>query len=309
MSSIAIIGELNLDLIVTGAPRLPEPGEELIVEEMELTLGSSSAIIACQFARLGDDVLFISKVGRDDFGRRALELLRAKGVSTEAVAVDDSLETGLTISVVVAGDRAMLTHMGCIPEMRWGDVDFSLLGGRQHLHISSFYLQRSLRPDIGRIFEKARRMGLTTSLDTGWPSQGETDGDLEGVWSHLDAFLPNEREATHLSGKPAIEEALAWLAERVPTVVVKRGPEGAIARRGEEVVRRRTFAVDVVDTTGAGDSFNAGFLHAYLEGKDLAECLDLGNACGALSTREVGGTSSQPTLEEAMGFLRIAARA
>ena len=309
MSSIAIIGELNLDLIVTGAPRLPEPGEELIVEEMELTLGSSSAIIACQFARLGDDVLFISKVGRDDFGRRALELLRAKGVSTEAVAVDDSLETGLTISVVVAGDRAMLTHMGCIPEMRWGDVDFSLLGGRQHLHISSFYLQRSLRPDIGRIFEKARRMGLTTSLDTGWPSQGETDGDLEGVWPHLDVFLPNVREATHLSGKPAIEEALAWLAERVPTVVVKRGPEGAIARRGEEVVRRRTFAVDVVDTTGAGDSFNAGFLHAYLEGKDLAECLDLGNACGALSTREVGGTSSQPTLEEAMGFLRIAARA
>ena len=309
MSSIAIIGELNLDLIVLGAPRLPEPGEELIVEEMKLTLGSSSAIIACQFARLGDDVLFISKVGADDFGRKALELLRAKGVSADAVAVDDALETGLTISVVVAGDRAMLTHLGCIPEMRWGDVDFSLLRGRRHLHISSFYLQRRLRPDIGRIFEQARRMGLTTSLDTGWPSQGETNGDLEAVWPHLDVFLPNDREAIHLSGKPTVEEALAWFAERLPTVVVKLGPEGAIARRGQEVVRRKTLEVPVVDPTGAGDSFNAGFLHAYLAGADLAACLDLGNTCGALSTRGVGGAASQPTLKEAREFLPSARRA
>jgi sugar/nucleoside kinase (ribokinase family) len=308
MSSVAIVGELNLDFIVTGAPRLPRPGEEVIVGGMELTLGSSSAILASQFARLGDEVLFISKVGGDDFGRRALDFLRAKGIGTDAIAIDESLETGLTISIALDSERAQLTAMGCIQEMRYGDVDFDLLRGRQHLNVSSFYLQRNLRPDIWRIFEKAREMGLTTSLDTGWPHESETNGDLEAVWPHLDVFLPNEAEAMHLSGEGSVEAALAALAQRVPTVVAKLGPEGAIARQGDEVVRRPAFAVEMVDTTGAGDSFNAGFLHAHLEGADLAACLDLGNACGALSARAAGGTTSQGTREEAMDLIRTGPR-
>ncbi len=135
MAAIAVIGELNLDLIVTGAPRLPRPGEEIIVGGMELTLGSSSAIMACQAARIGDDVLFLSKVGGDNFGRRALDFLRAKGVVTDAIAVDDSLATGLTISIALGSERAMVTHLGSIQEMRLSDVDFSILQTRQHLHI------------------------------------------------------------------------------------------------------------------------------------------------------------------------------
>ncbi len=177
MASIAVIGELNLDLIVVGAQRMPRPGEELIVDRMELTLGSSSAITACQLARLGNDVLFISKVGDDDFGRRALEFLREKGVSTESIIVEESLATGLTISATLGTERAMLTVMGCIKELRYEDIDFGLLRSRQHLHISSFYLQRSLRPDVARIFAEAKEMGLTTSLDTGWPHEGESIRD------------------------------------------------------------------------------------------------------------------------------------
>ena len=306
MPSIAIIGELNLDLIVTDAPRLPKLGEEIIVGGMDLTLGSSSAISACQLARLGDDVLFISKVGGDDFGRRSLEFLRANGVPTDAIAVDESLATGLTISVAVGSERGQLTVMGCIQEMRWQDVNFDLLRGRPHLHISSFYLQRNLRPDVARIFARAKEMGLTTSLDTGWPHQGESTRDPDPVYPHLDLFLPNEAEAMLLSGTNTVEDALTALADRVPTVVIKLGPDGAIAKRGGEVVRRGAFAIDVVDTTGAGDSFNAGFLHAHLSGAPLADCLDLANACGALSTRAAGGTTSQPTLDEALHFIRTA---
>ncbi len=308
VARIAVIGELNLDLIVTGAPRLPTPGEEVIVGGMELTLGSSSAILAAQLARLGDSVLFVSKVGGDDFGRRALEFCRGCGVGAEAIAVDKSIATGLTISIAVEGERAQLTVMGCIEEMRLGDVDFSLLEGQDHLHISSFYLQRNLRPDIGRIFARAKGLGLTTSLDTGWPHEGETNGDLTACWPHLDVFLPNEAEARHLSGRPTVEEALDWLAERVPLAVVKLGADGALARRRGETVRRPAYAVEVVDTTGAGDSFNGGFLHAYLAGRGLAECLDLGLACGALSIRAPGGTTSQADLEEAERFLRSAPR-
>jgi sugar/nucleoside kinase (ribokinase family) len=308
MPSIALIGELNLDLIVTGAARLPRPGEELLVSGMELTLGSSSAILASQLSLLGDEVLFLSKVGGDDFGRRALEFLHTRGIPTNAVTVDESIATGLTISIALGDERAQITRLGCIEEMRYGDIDFGLLQGCRHLHISSFYLQRNLRPDIARIFERARRMGLTTSLDTGWPHEGQSTHDPDPVYPHLDLFLPNEAEAMLLSGTATVEDALTALAQRVPTVVIKLGPEGAVARRGSEVVQSRAFAVDVVDTTGAGDSFNAGFLHGWLAGRELARCLDLGNACGALSTRGPGGTASQPALSAAEEFLRAARR-
>lgn len=308
MSSVVVIGELNLDLIVMGAQRMPRPGEEIIVDHMELTLGSSSAITACQLAKLGNDVLFISKVGDDDFGRRALEFLREKGVSTESIIVDESLATGLTISTTLGTERAMLTVMGCIQELRYGNIDFALLQGRQHVHISSFYLQRNLRPDVARILAEAKEMGLRTSLDTGWPHEGESIRDPDPVWPVLDVFLPNEEEAELLSERADLDDALGYFAERVPTVVVKLGPQGAIARQADETVRREGFEVDVVDTTGAGDSFNAGFLHGYLAGMDLGECVDLGNACGALSTRAPGGTTSQATFEEAHGFARTARR-
>lgn len=309
MSSIAIIGELNLDFIVTGVTALPRLGEELIVTGMELTLGSSSAILACQLARLGDDVRFLSKVGGDEFGRRALAFLEEKRVPTESIAVIPKMASGLTISIVVGTDRAMLTQLGTIEEMRWEEVDWSRLEGCRHLHISSYYLQRNLRPDIGRIFARAREMGMTTSLDTGWPS-GEEDyvAHLHEAWSHTDVFLPNESEAVRLSGQAEVESALDYLAARIPTVVVKLGPEGAMAKQGDQVVRRPGFVIEVVDTTGAGDCFNGGFLHGHLSGMDLESSLDLGNACGALSVRTIGGATGQATLEEAWEFVRTAPR-
>jgi len=303
-----LIGELNLDLIVTGAPGLPELGTEKIVGGMALTLGSSSAIMACQLARLGDDVRFISKAGADDFGRRALDFLRAREVPTEFVTVDASLSTGLTISIAVGNDRAQLTHLGCIEEMRAGDLDFNALRDRQHLHVSAFYAQRNLRADVGRIFARAHERGLTTSLDTGWPQEEAGGRDFTAALAQTDIFLPNEVEAMRLSGQDSVEKALDWLAERAPTVVIKLGTEGAVARRGEETVRRPAFEIEPVDTTGAGDSFNGGFLHAYLAGASLADSLDLGNACGALSTRAPGGTTSQATLAEAEELVGSAPR-
>jgi sugar/nucleoside kinase (ribokinase family) len=308
MAAIGIIGEINLDLIVTGAQRLPHLGEELIVDQMELTLGSSSAITVCQLVRLGNDVLFVSKVGDDQFGRRTLEFLREKGVGTDSVVVDPSLASGLTIAIAVGSERAMLTVLGAIESITYDDVDFGAFSAYDHLHLSSFILQRKLRPDYRRIFERARGMGLTTSLDTGWPQEGDDCADLEDVLEHVDVFLPNEAEAMRFTDTPTVEEALDALAGRVPTVAVKLGPDGAIARRGVEEAGRDAFAVDVVDTTGAGDSFNAGFIHAYLAGSDLEACLDLGNACGALSTRAAGGTTTQPTFEEAQEFIRTAPR-
>jgi len=308
VASVVIIGEINLDFIVTGAPRLPNLGEELIVDDMLLTLGSSSAILACQLAKLGDDVIFISKLGDDDFGRRALQFLKDQGVSTDQVRILPGKPSGLTISISVGSERAMLTQLGTIQEMRWEDIDWDLVGRCQHLHVSSYYLQRNLQPDLPRIFEKAQQLGLTTSLDTGYPSDEDTSSHPAETWSHLDLFLPNETETRLLSGRSTLDDALAALSERIPAVAVKLGPDGAVARRGDELVRRPAFAIDVVDTTGAGDCFNGGFLHGYLSGDSLSDCLDLGCACGALSTRAAGGTTTQADLAEAREFIRTAPR-
>jgi len=309
MPDIAIIGELNLDLIVTGAPRLPLLGEELLVGDMLLTLGSSSAILACQLAKLGAEVLFVTKVGGDEFGRRALAFLQEKRVPTHAVEVLPEMPSGLTVAVSVGTERAMLTRLGTIEEMRADDIDWEVVSQCRHLHLSSYYLQRGLQPDFAPIFAKARSLGMTTSLDTGWPSDDDDHiVDLLEVWPQVDVFLPNESEAVRLSGRPTVDAALLTLSARIFTVAAKLGPNGSVARRRGQVVRSPGFRIDVVDTTGAGDSFNGGFLYGYLHGWDLRACLDLGNAAGALSTRGPGGTTTQATLAEAQEFIRTAPR-
>ena len=308
MASVAIIGEINLDFIILGAPRLPNLGEELIVEDMLLTLGSSSAIAACQLAKLGDEVVFVSKLGDDEFGRRGLQFLQDKRVSSEHVTILPGRSSGLTVSISVGAERAMLTQLGTIQEMSSGDVDWDVIGRCRHLHISSYYLQRNLQADIPRIFQRAKELGLTTSLDTGYPSDEEAAGHPSDAFPYLDVFLPNEVEATLLSGCATVEAALEALSERIPLVAVKLGADGAVARRGKEEARLPTFAVDVVDTTGAGDCFNGGFLHGSLAGDSLSDCLDLGLACGALSIRAAGGTTSQADLNEAREFIRTAPR-
>lgn len=308
MASIAIIGELNLDLIVLGAERFPNPGEELVVDQMVFTLGASSAIIACQLARLGNEVQFFSRVGKDDLGRSALEFLRQKGVPVEFVVIDETRATGLTISVALGGERAMMTVMGCIDDIQYEQIDFAKLQGCQHLHLSSFFLQRGLRPEVWRLFQQAKAMGMTTSLDTGYPDNAAAISDLTKVWEQLDVFLPNEVEATMLSGQSEVSQALDWLSARVPTVALKLGAEGAMARRDGQTVSRPSFPVKVVETTGAGDSFNGGFLHGWLAGGSLADCLELGNACGALSTRAPGGTTTQGTMAEVTELIRASMR-
>jgi sugar/nucleoside kinase (ribokinase family) len=305
---IAVIGELNLDLIVTSPTGLPEAGKEKLLSNMHLVLGSSSAISASQFARLGNEVFFSSVVGDDNFGRRALTALQALGVITDTVVVDPSQRTGLTISIVAEGDRAQITYAGCILEMCYDRIDWDAIRTCDHLHIGSFFIQDKLRPDCPRIFKQAKEMGLTTSLDTGWDVSDEWDGGLQETLDYTDVFLPNEMESPRVAGCDTPEEALEILSKRVSVIVVKLGKRGAMASAKGETVFRPGFVVNAIDTTGAGDSFDSGFLHSWLHGASLADCLDLGNATGALSTRAAGGTGSQATLAKAEAWIKTAQR-
>ncbi len=311
MNGVIITGELNVDIILSDLNAFPALGKEVLAGNMEVVLGSSAAICAAGLAKLGASVTFVGIVGDDEYGRFVRRELERLGVHTEAIRTDPSVRTGATVSLVYKGDRALVTHLGSIAALRAADVPPDLLRRHRHLHVSSYYLQKNLQPGLPDLFRRARAQGLTTSLDVGFDP--DEDWQRERVFdllAQVDIFLPNEVEATALAGTEDVEEAARALARHVRGwVVVKRGARGALAVSAtDERVSVPAFPVQVVDTTGAGDSFNAGFIYAYaLQKMPVEEALRFAAACGALSTTGVGGTAAQPTAEEVWRLLRSAA--
>lgn len=302
--AVAVIGEVNVDLIASGLTSAPVLGREVLAENLQTVLGGASTIFACGTARLGHPVSFFSRVGNDEYGRFCLDALGKAGISTENISAVPTSKTGVTISLSTRCDRAFVTVLGAISELRYKDLDLQALQGLSHLHMTSFFLQTALRRSIPRILRHARKLGLTTSFDPNSDPMSSWGPDVWEVVDETAILFINQEEALHLTRKKNVREALGQLAERAPCVVVKLGPRGAIAAADGRIVSAPPFKVFPVDTTGAGDSFAAGFVHAFLSGRDLHGCLVEGNACGALSTMQVGGTGGQPDLMTLSKFLR-----
>ena len=295
---LLVIGEINPDLIVRGQDVVPEFGQaEKLVEEARLTIGSSSVITACGAARLGLKVAFMGLVGEDEFGRFMLDAMQERGIDTSACIVDPMLATGMSVILSGPEDRAILTYPGTMPLLRIEQIDESMLQKARHLHLGSYFLLDALRPGLPGLFKHARELGLTTSLDTNWDPSGEWH--VKPMLAHVDIFFPNQNEVLLITGQENFSSAMDELAAQVPTVAVKRGALGGLARQGDKTITAPALAVNVVDTTGAGDSFNAGFLYGHLHDYTLEDSLALACACGSLSTRSAGGTAAQPTLSEA----------
>lgn len=301
---VTIAGELNLDLILYGLPEQLSPERELVADRMMLTLGSSSAIVAHNLSVLGSRVGFQSRIGDDPLGQIALERLRQGGVETSLVRrVSGASSTGVTVILPHGSWRNILTYMGTIAELSWNDLDLDYLADARHFHLSSYYLHRELRPRIGELFEHLKSKGLTISLDTNDDPDDQWQGGLREILKYVDVLLPNEREACKMIGTEDLEVAIARLSELVPLVVVKLGRKGALAQRGGDRLFSPGEDVAVIDTVGAGDSFDAGFLSQYVAGADLAACLKTGNAAGAFSTTQPGGTEAFRDSAHCQGFL------
>ena len=290
---VTIAGELNLDLILYGLPEQLAPERELLADRMMLTLGSSSAILAHNLSALGSRVGFQSRIGPDPLGEIALQRLAESGVDVSRVRqVEGKSATGLTVILHHDAWRNILTYAGTISELTWEDLDLDYLADARHFHLSSYYLQRALLPRVSELFQKLRSRGLTISLDTNDDPDDRWEGGLQEVLRHVDVFLPNEREACKAAGTDDLEAAIRNLSRIVPLVVVKLGRNGALAQRGTERFVSPPRTVKTVDTIGAGDSFDAGFLHEFVRGADLEGCLASGNLVGALSTTRPGGTEA-----------------
>jgi len=301
---VTIAGELNLDLILYGLPQTLPPEREVLAENMMLTLGSSSAIVAHNLAALGSRVGFVSCIGGDPLGDIALQRLTAGGVHVDNVVRNPTAQTGLSIILQHQGWRTILTYPGTIFDLKPEDIDLNYISSSRHFHLSSFYLQRGLRPHVANLFRQLKERGLTISLDPNDDPEDEWKNDIEDVLRYVDIFFPNAREAKQISRTQNVEDAISKLASVVPLVVVKLGAEGAMAQRGTERFISPAMTVDAVDAVGAGDSFDAGFLNQFLRGGNLPSCLAAGNIAGALSTTRAGGTEAFRDPEHRTRFLQ-----
>jgi sugar/nucleoside kinase (ribokinase family) len=289
---IAIAGEINLDLILYGLPEQMPTERELLASRFSMTLGSSSAILAHNLAALGSRVGFITKVGDDELGELALGRLGAAGVDLSRTVRAEGSGSGVTVILPHERDRHILTYLGTISELRFQDLDLEYLASARHFHMSSLFLQRALSARVPELFQRMKNAGLTTSLDTNDDPDDRWDGALDATLPYVDILLPNEREAMKMARTDNLETAVSRLTERVKTIVVKMGVRGAMAVQGGQRYSAPAVNVQVVDPVGAGDSFDAGFLHQFLRGADLQTCLAYGNLCGAFSTTACGGTEA-----------------
>ena len=301
---ILVIGELNVDIVATGLGSGPEVGSEILAEKCELTLGSASAIFAAGMAKLGHRVTFFSHVGQDYFGEFCLRTLKQSGVSTRHVTRKADEKTGVTIALSGKRDRALVTYAGAVATFKADSINQTMMSSHDHLHLTSYYLQTALRPSFALLLRQAKASGLTTSFDPNSDPRDKWGRDITAVLKYTDVLLVNEPEAMKLTRSKTLNGALKTLGAKVHCAVIKRGARGATAIQNEEVFNDPGFRISAIDTTGAGDSFDAGFMSAYLRKAPLTECLRTGNACGALSAMSVGGTTGQPTQHELQQFIR-----
>jgi len=300
---ILVVGELNPDLVLTGDV-VPAFGQvEQLLDTATLAIGSSSGIFACAAARLGLKVAFVGMIGNDTFGEYMNSAIRSRGVDTQGLIINKGVQTGISVILAKGVDRAILTFPGSIPLLTYRDIDLNLLSKARHLHLASYFLLDRLRPDIPTLLQQAHLRGLTVSLDTNYDPLEKWDGGIETVLKELDVFLPNQAELLAISKSKEVDCALEIISKSVPLVAVKQGALGGLARSGDTIVQSASIPVQVRDTVGAGDSFDAGFLFGYLNHWTIQRSLQLACVCGSLSTRDFGGTTAQATLEEALPFL------
>ncbi len=293
-----VAGDLFVDLVMSGFLSWPPgAGEEIFAERFCREIGGGAAITACGLARLGAKVGVVGVVGKTD-GQWLVEKLQAAGVDISAIRQTSGEPTAITVSVSSAMDRTFLTYMGANRELparlrQWSSGNEFVKG--RHVHLAC-------APDpaeAAKLFQELKAPGGTLSVDAGWHPQWLADARCKVALRDADVFLPNEREAALMTGESEPRQMLeAFQKMGVPTVALKLGTRGAALLSDEKITFCAPLKVESVDSTGAGDCFDAGFLFAWLRGGDPHKCLKAGTICGALSTRSLGGIGGFPTPSE-----------
>lgn len=297
---VITVGDVFTDIVLSGFTVWPQPGEEAFADALRREAGGGAAITACGLARLGLRTALLAMVGQDS--EWLLARLAGCGVAEELIHRSGDDYAGLTVSVSTREDRAFFTYQGtnlALPALLAGNADIRReLTRARHVHIA-FPIAPELLVMTAEMLHAA---GSTLSLDVGWQADWLQDARNLAALREVDWFMPNDREAAAMTGETEPESMLrAFAAARARGVALKLGAAGSACLLHDEILFAAAVRVDPLDTTGAGDCFDAGFLAAWLAGAAPLACLRAGNCCGALSTRGLGGIETFPTREELAG--------
>jgi sugar/nucleoside kinase (ribokinase family) len=300
---VLAVGDVNIDLVLTGLSNFPCAEQEAVGTGFDVLVGGQTATFARTLTKLGEVVTFVGRVGDDEYGLKAFTTLQEDRVDTAGLSVDANLKTGFTVVLSTGVQRALATFPGSIGEVSREDVHNGFLRVCDHMHVGSYYLQRKLQPDLASLFEDARALNVSTSLDSGWDPSGEWGRGIIDVLDHVDIFLPNKTEALHISKADNIDAALTFLLRKAATVVIKCGPSGCLAGTNGRKLFSPGYRVDIVDVTSAGDAFNAGFIYAMLNSWGLEEAARFANACGAIAVTKPGSSGILSSVQEVEEFM------
>lgn len=295
---VLIPGSYFADVIFTGCTDFPALGTEIYTKGLTVTVGGSlNTVIA--LSRLGTTVAWAGQLGSDFFSDYTRGVITREGIDLRFVEDIDAPLQRVTVAVSYPHDRAFITYVD--PTASIIDLARSALARvtPRHLHFSGLYVD----PRMPNLLDAVRAAGTRISMDCqDRPYTLESPG-VTDILSRLDAFMPNASEALRLTGAETLPDAAARLLGHTPMLVVKDGAQGAHLWRGQTYLNAPALDVTPIDTTGAGDVFNAGFLTAWLDGRDWADCLRWGNLCGGLSTQGIGGTTNAPSRSQIEALL------
>jgi len=294
---VLVAGDLYEDLIMSGFDFWPQLGRESFAKNFQREIGGGTAITASGLAKLGSKTGIYGLVGAED-GRGLLGRLQHSRVDTNPVEFDEQEPTGFTVVATTSEDRAFLSYLGAnrrlIPRL------LELADDRRLEHVRHVHLACAPPPDVlGRLIDGIHSNQCTCSIDVGWHEDWLSNQTVLAVLKKVDLFFPNEVEARQMTGEEDPVQAIRCMQNAgLRRVAVKMGPRGAALLWDGEILRVGALPVEAIDTTGAGDCFDAGFLYAWLHNMPPDRCLRAGNICGGFSTRAFGGIAGFPDLEE-----------
>ncbi len=289
---VYIYGDVNIDLLIPDVTSMPAGGEELVVDNMYTAIGGGAALTALGLAKLGVSVEFEGNIHSDMYGSYIMSEFKKAGVGIEHLHFSEKNKTGISLSFTNKDDRGFITYRGTNSEIDLGGVSIEHVKNAKFMHVTGYSGERHSM--YLELLKKVKGAGVKVSFDLGWDDSGQWYSGITELFEYIDVLFMNETEILHYSGCKTLDEALDRFRRDRMILAVKCGKDGSVACHGKETVRRDGLKVKAIDTTGAGDSFNAGFLCGLIEGKDLSDCLMYGNIAGAMSVTGYGGNTAFP---------------
>ena len=294
------LGIFVVDVLGRPIDRFPEKGKLELFDQLEIHSGGCANNTAIALSRLGVSVGVIGKIGSDQFGDIILQALTDNDVNTNGLIRDSEVNTSFTfVAIASDGERSFCHYIGANGTFSQDAINWDLIKNTKILHVAGALVMPQFdgKP-MSNVLKKAKELGITTSLDTTWDATGKWMDTLEPCLPYVDIFLPSLTEAEQLTGKSDLKSITSLLRDYgISTIGIKMGEEGSFVSTPDDEFYVPAYSVDIVDATGAGDAYVAGFLAGIIKGWDIKKTAELASATGAACVTAIGTTTGIESLE------------